>query len=167
MHDQVLMASETDSIFYSTFSSNSSECMNNEESTAAVYWTSYLWALCIGKCNPWMTEKPIKVVIKLQMSPFCFPVFQHGRPNMLLSLAVCVPLANTYIAIWYGTHFPIQFLPAASVKTLGEIHLFQLHRQREHISLSLGGEGELLRTGLIPRYRATLKRIGELENLPD
>lgn len=63
-----------------------------------------------------MTEKPIKVVIKLQMSPFCFPVFQHGRPNMLLSLTVREPLANTYIAIWYRTHFPIQFLPVASAK---------------------------------------------------
>ena len=126
---------EMDSIFYSTFCSNLFECMNNEESRAAVYWTLYLRAQCIRKCNSWMIEKPIKVVIKLQMSPLlCFPAFQYGQRNTLLSPTVCEPLANTYIAIWYRTHFPIQFLPVASVKHLARSIFFN-YAERGHAFL--------------------------------
>lgn len=85
-----------DSIFYSTFCSNLFECMNNEESRAAVYWTLYLWAQCIRKCNSWMIEKPIKVVIKLQMSPFSvFLPFSMGSETRC-SHQLCVSLWWTH-----------------------------------------------------------------------
>lgn len=87
---------ETDSIFYSTFCSNLFECMNNEESRAAVYWTLYLWAQCIRKCNSWMIEKPIKVVIKLQMSPFSvFLPFNMGSGTRC-SHQLCASLWRTH-----------------------------------------------------------------------
>lgn len=87
---------EMDSIFYSTFCSNLFECMNNEHSRAAVYWTLYLWAQCIRKCNSWMIEKPIKVVIKLQMSPFSvFLPFNMGSGTRC-SHQLCVSLWRTH-----------------------------------------------------------------------
>lgn len=130
---------EMDSIFYSTFCSNLFECMNNEESRAAVYWTLYLWAQCIRKCNSWMIEKPIKVVIKLQMSPSSvFLPFNMGSMNTLL-LTNCVLRAS-------GEHihsnmiqntFPNPIPPRCVSETLGEIHLFQLRWERTGIPLSL------------------------------
>lgn len=80
---------------------------------------------------------------------------------MLLSPTVREPLANTYIAIWYRTHFPIQFLPVALVKHLVRSIFFN-YAERGHIPLSLEGEIEVLRTGLIPRSQATLKCIGAI-----
>lgn len=137
MHDQVLMAlrwRRTKGIFYSSFSSNLFECMNNEESGAAVYWTLYLWAPCIRKCNSWMIEKPIKVVIKLQMSPLSVSFCCHSvRAAEHVTLTNCAQLlVNTFIAVWYRECRPlppplppppppphhIQFLPVASVRHL-------------------------------------------------
>lgn len=95
---------EMDGIFYSTFCSNLFECMNNEESRAAVYWTLYLWARCIRKCNSWMIEKPIKVVIKLQMSPFSvFLPFNMGSGTRC-SHQLCASLWRTHTSQYDTEH---------------------------------------------------------------
>lgn len=132
---------EMDSIFYSTFCSNLFECMNNEESRAAVYWTLYLWAQCIRKYNSWMIEKPIKVVIKLQMSPlplfFCLSIWAAEH----IALTNCVRAFGEHIhSNMIQNTFPNPIPPCRVSETLGEIHLFQLRRERTRIPLSLEGE---------------------------
>lgn len=75
-------------------------------------------AQCIRKCNSWMIEKPIKVVIKLQMSSLSvfLPLSMGSRRRRTRCATVREPLASTRVAPRHRTHFPIQFLPAALVK---------------------------------------------------
>lgn len=88
-----------------------------------------------------MIEKPIKVVIKLQMSPFCFLAFQYGLHEHV-ALTDCVRASGGHIhSNMIRSTFPNP-IPARCVgETLGEIHLFQLRPKRTGIPLSLEGEG--------------------------
>lgn len=112
-----------------------------------------------------MTEKPIKVVIKLQMSPCSvFAAFQYEQRKHV-ALANCVRASGEHIhSNMIQNTFPSPIPPRCVGETLGEIHLFQLRLERTAIPLSLEGEG-VLRTGLIPRSRAALKCIGTVRYL--
>lgn len=87
-----------------------------------------------------MIEKPIKVVIKLQMSPSLFSCLSIWTAEHV-ALTNCVRACSERIhSNMIQNTFPNPIPPRCVAETLGEIHLFQLRRERTGIPLSLEGE---------------------------